>query len=81
MSFCDDDERRWTHPVHEVVIDLHLFAKLAPYLFQGELVVRMNEAAESYNMKFVPMLLRQVCYNIFHQLGYVSYGDRSQQGV
>ena len=57
----------------EFFLNLHLLAKLPPYLSQSQLVVCVNETIESDNMKLVFVVFRHVCYNRLDQL------DKSRQ--
>lgn len=49
--------RRVAHPVHKVILNLHLLAQLPPYLLERELVVCVNEAIQPDHVEQVSVLL------------------------
>ena len=54
--------------VDELILDLHLFAKLPPYLPQGQFVVGMNESIQPDNVELILLLFRQIGDNGLNQL-------------
>ena len=42
------------HPINKVVLNIHLFAQLAPNLLQRQLIISVNESIKSYNVKVLP---------------------------
>lgn len=53
----------WNYFAGHVLFCVHLAAKLSPDLFHSQLVIRMNKAVETNDVKVLSMIDRDLRYN------------------
>ena len=57
-----------TNLADELILNLHLLAKLTPYFSKCQLIVRVNEPVEPHDVKLVLVILGNIRHDRLNQL-------------